>query len=420
MYRPSLGTRGEARRAQIEAETALLGRVRPWTRVPNQPCPLAPHVFVPRWIRAPDPPTSPLKAAANAHAAQEALHVASELNAFPPPAFDDRGSEGNADASLTKDSPDVDRAAPSSTGDVVNADAGKTSGPDGNLSKPTANGGLQAEGSPGLGPDSLPAEAQTNKISDALNSRVVPDLKHENEKMQVEDEGKTEKDDVLMREVSGSLKAEADSDALKTVPAAADPTTAVVSTLDFVAAPEQSPKGGIPTAEEQSGTLEGDATSHLPDTEQPVTGLVNPATSAKAEVMASESLQSGPSPAVGESEDPSAVNVLADDTLPESGAGASKDIRLTETAAAKAPASDAVEEQVDPDPPGRDCAQASTEVMMSEGAVAEDCAMDVDSSLAVEGALPNLGGSEYNAVAEGSSAILGSKGDEDLKRGENE
>lgn len=71
MYRPSLGTRGEARRAQIEAETALLGRVRPWKRLPNQPCPLAPHVFVPRWVRAPDPPTSPLKAAAEALAARE-------------------------------------------------------------------------------------------------------------------------------------------------------------------------------------------------------------------------------------------------------------------------------------------------------------------------------------------------------------
>lgn len=61
MYRPSLGTRGETRRAAAEAETALVGRVRAWKRKQAEPCALAPHVLVPQWIRTENAPTSPLK-----------------------------------------------------------------------------------------------------------------------------------------------------------------------------------------------------------------------------------------------------------------------------------------------------------------------------------------------------------------------
>lgn len=56
--RQSLGTRGELRRIAAEAEAATIDRVRPWRKT-IQPCRLAPHVIVPRWIRldAPTPPT---------------------------------------------------------------------------------------------------------------------------------------------------------------------------------------------------------------------------------------------------------------------------------------------------------------------------------------------------------------------------
>lgn len=62
MYRTSLGTRGETRRAAAEAETAVVGRVRRWRRE-TRPSPLAPHVVVPQWVRGERPvaPASPVK-----------------------------------------------------------------------------------------------------------------------------------------------------------------------------------------------------------------------------------------------------------------------------------------------------------------------------------------------------------------------
>lgn len=62
MYRTSLGTRGETRRAAAEAETAVVGRVRRWKR-DTRPSTLAPHVVVPQWVRGERPvaPPSPVK-----------------------------------------------------------------------------------------------------------------------------------------------------------------------------------------------------------------------------------------------------------------------------------------------------------------------------------------------------------------------
>lgn len=58
MYRASLGTRGETRRAAAEAETALVGRVSRWKRV-VKPAALAPHVIIEQWERGERPPPSP-------------------------------------------------------------------------------------------------------------------------------------------------------------------------------------------------------------------------------------------------------------------------------------------------------------------------------------------------------------------------
>jgi hypothetical protein len=85
MYRPSLGTRGETRRAAAEAETAIVGRVRPWTRNAAEPCPLAPHVLVPRWVRAPDPPAPPPKALTPGDPHNELLGEPAEQALAPAP-----------------------------------------------------------------------------------------------------------------------------------------------------------------------------------------------------------------------------------------------------------------------------------------------------------------------------------------------
>ena len=101
MYRASLGTRGETRRAAAEAEHAVIGRVRRWERKVG-PAPLAPHVTIPMWVRGertaaplspgkPATPPAPKAATAPAtklHASQAEPMVEVEKTDGPAPMTD--------------------------------------------------------------------------------------------------------------------------------------------------------------------------------------------------------------------------------------------------------------------------------------------------------------------------------------------
>lgn len=122
MYRPSLGTRGETRRAAAEAETALVGRVRPWTWKSSQPCPLAPHVLVSRWVRAPDPPPSPVRKRVNPSEGDALIHSTSVEGKQDFPAVIDQHVEGSSPSKRRKVSPNLSAAATDGEQPAINSE----------------------------------------------------------------------------------------------------------------------------------------------------------------------------------------------------------------------------------------------------------------------------------------------------------
>jgi hypothetical protein len=138
MYRASLGTRGETRRQAAEAETALIGRVRKWTRAPPAPARLAPHVRVSSWVRAPEAPPSPPR------------------RSVPDEAEADKDDEMNDTVERVGEGEPMDSvtlaAQPDGVGEIAPAAGRKTAADDDTSMAPSNTANAASESAPALAP----------------------------------------------------------------------------------------------------------------------------------------------------------------------------------------------------------------------------------------------------------------------------